>query len=1562
MSEKINNPKPLLISDKLNSKINSNKTLHLPNKNTIKSKFLGSPNPHTTKHKQHISIKDATNNSLTPFINTSSLNNLYSLNSSNINSVNNNYSNDNNNINNNNNIDNLDNNNNNNNENNNNNNIEKIDYLNVYNNKFLKEKYQLKKLSSKQILDQINYYNQNSKSNFKCQEFYINNNARNNKKFKMKKTNKISTTKYNIITFIPKSLIIQFIKLSNVYFLFTAIIQSIKIISPLTSFSAILPLIFVLLVSMIRELFEDLQRLKYDNLNNNEIIYVYDEKEKKFIEKKSEKILIGEILLIKENKTVPCDMIILDSNLNEGFCYVETSNLDGEKKLKNKICNNLTYGIFGGKKKLNFLDIIYNDYNKHLNENIKGYCECDLPNTELNKLSGKVELNVSKNNQINFPLTINQMILKGSIIKNTGWVVGFAIYIGSNNKIIMNSKKPRIKLSLIEKKMNKLLIFIFIFLMFLCCLSSILYKIYYNKHKKFYFEFIKFDYSIKTESFLVFFTYFLLLNTLIPISLMITLEFVKFLLGMFMKWDCDLYSFKKKYFCGAKTVSIIEELGNVNFIFSDKTGTLTCNKMQFRFGIIGNKLYEYIDNCIMENNSLFFENYNINDLNTYNFNNIINSIKFGKKFFSNLLSENKQFLNDPTLCNGISESLNNIEKNEEFFIDILTIKEFWLACALTHECVIEKKKDNYFYTGISPDDVELVKTARDQGFTLMNSNVNERKVKIGKNYIKTFELLHVLHFSSERKRMSIILKDIENDKIILYCKGADCEIKNRLNYNMKKSKIKKYIEDKINEFSQKGFRTLMIAYKFIEKEFYQKWHRKLKNSEMNLINKNKLVDLCYDDVENNLTLLGATVVEDKLQDDVPETIKEIRMSGIKMWVLTGDKIDTAENIAKSCNLIDNFNKIFRIKMNDENYKDEIYENKSILKFFNEFNEFILEEKKKEEIIYKNINLNYSNLNIDINKHFFNKNLSNSSCENSSFNMLNNNNNNNNNINFNNYKINNVNIINYENNNNNNNNNKNNNKNNININININNNENNNNNNNNNENDKINNSNGIKKEKNSLKKLNSFKKSLLKNISIYNNKNDEEKIKNYYETGMINFKKKFPIFCIIIESPILSKIFQNRLLTKDFLSIAVLANTVICCRVSPLQKSNVIKEIKNYDKKIITLAIGDGGNDVSMINEANIGIGIFGEEGMSAVKASDFSIGEFKFLRRLLFFHGRNNNNRIGQLIVYFFYKNFVFSISQILFGFFCFMSGQTILDDWLITGFNLVFTSLPLAIQALTDFDVLESDSKECKKLMPYLYRESRDVNRNFNFYKICFNLTKGLIISVFCFYSIIFADYGTTFNKNGDYGTLWFVSIKVYTMILFNVSVNLCLNVRFFVWFFPFVLILTSFFLYLGCLFFFHYNIYFNICGTLIETLKSLRFYFNLLVVVGFNFLVDFAINSYFFFFDFQVSKELMIERKNKHKNNKLIKKFFHNISCVTGIIIKNNEIDENVFDSEISKNNKIFLNRNKTLNMNFKYQSQIVLKKSMTLMNLKNGCNYSLIKNKNLMNSKIINIKGIK
>ena len=244
------------------------------------------------------------------------------------------------------------------------------------------------KLSNYFDLD-LSFYNNKKQKRF--HEFFINDNQKN---FKLKHpNNKLSTTKYNIFTFFPKSLIIQFVRLSNVYFLTTAIIQSIPIISPLSSYTAIVPLIFVLSVSIIREFIEDLSRLKYDNMNNNEEVYVFRNGE--FIKSISETIKVGEIILIKEGENVPCDIILIDSNLNDGLCYVETSNLDGEKNLKNKLCNILTYGLFCEKKHVKFEKIFTT--NKIIKNNIliSGFVQCDLPNIDLNKIDGNITININ---------------------------------------------------------------------------------------------------------------------------------------------------------------------------------------------------------------------------------------------------------------------------------------------------------------------------------------------------------------------------------------------------------------------------------------------------------------------------------------------------------------------------------------------------------------------------------------------------------------------------------------------------------------------------------------------------------------------------------------------------------------------------------------------------------------------------------------------------------------------------------------------------------------------------------------------------------------------------------------------------------------------------------------------------------------------------------------------------------------------------------------------------------------------------------------------------------------
>ena len=240
-----------------------------------------------------------------------------------------------------------------NNDNNNNNNNNE----NKNKNKNIKQK-QLSSLSVKTNMSRVKFY-----------EFYLNDNKKNKATYNYK-NNEITTTKYNFLTFIPKSLIIQFARLPNVYFLATAIIQSIPLISPLTSVTAIIPLLFVLMVSMIRDLIEDLSRLTYDRLNNNEEVIVF--RDGKFIKSISSSLNVGEVILIYENKQIPSDMIIIDSNLNDGMAYVETSSLDGEKNLKPKIANNNLKGFF--KNKLNYPEEKIENCKIFYGMKIKGFC------------------------------------------------------------------------------------------------------------------------------------------------------------------------------------------------------------------------------------------------------------------------------------------------------------------------------------------------------------------------------------------------------------------------------------------------------------------------------------------------------------------------------------------------------------------------------------------------------------------------------------------------------------------------------------------------------------------------------------------------------------------------------------------------------------------------------------------------------------------------------------------------------------------------------------------------------------------------------------------------------------------------------------------------------------------------------------------------------------------------------------------------------------------------------------------------------------------------------------
>uniref|UniRef100_A0A8C1X8S7 Phospholipid-transporting ATPase n=1 Tax=Cyprinus carpio TaxID=7962 RepID=A0A8C1X8S7_CYPCA len=632
-------------------------------------------------------------------------------------------------------------------------------------------------------------------------------------------------------TFLPLNLYEQFKRAANLYFLCLLILQIIPQISTLPWYTTLVPLVLVPCMCFLREWMDkEINNRRCDVLLN---------------ETRWMNLQVGDVVRLKKNEFIPADILLLSSSNPNSLCYVETAELDGETNLKFKMGLKVTDEL---SSVVSFSALIM----------------CEEPNNRLDKFVGTMIWDAQS-----YPLDLDNMLLRGCKIRNTDECHGLVIFAGNDTKIMRNGGKTRFKRTLIDKLMNYMVYTIFGLLVLLCAGLAIGHTYWYESiGSKAWYLYDGLGYSSSYRGFLSFWGYIIILNTMVPISLYVSVEVIRLGQSKFINWDLQMYYADKDTPAKARTTTLNEQLGQIEYIFSDKTGTLTQNIMAFKKCTIKGRTYG-------ETNHQPYINFPFSPIFTQ-----------PVDFSWNKHADNKFQFEDSFLVSCIRS-----KKDPQ-------ILEFFKLLSLCHTVMVEHKGDELVYQAASPDEGALVTAARNFGFVFL-SRTQDTITIMELDHEETYEMLALLDFNSDRKRMSIILR-FPDGKIRLYCKGADTVIYQRLDAN---SQNKETTQEALDIFANETLRTLCLCYKDISQAEFDAWSQKHQAASVSMGNRDEALDLVYEEIEKNLLLIGATAIEDKLQDGVPETIAKLAKADIKIWVLTGDKKETAENIGFSCQLL-----------------------------------------------------------------------------------------------------------------------------------------------------------------------------------------------------------------------------------------------------------------------------------------------------------------------------------------------------------------------------------------------------------------------------------------------------------------------------------------------------------------------------------------------------------------------------------------------------------------------------------------------------------------------------------
>ncbi|CAL9229196.1 unnamed protein product [Arabidopsis halleri] len=971
---------------------------------------------------------------------------------------------------------------------------------------------------------------------------YINDPDRTNERFEFT-GNSIKTAKYSVFTFLPRNLFEQFHRVAYIYFLVIAVLNQLPQLAVFGRGASIMPLAFVLLVSAIKDAYEDFRRHRSDRVENNRLALVFEDNQ--FREKKWKHIRVGEVVKVQSNQTLPCDMVLLATSDPTGVVYVQTTNLDGESNLKTRYAKQETL--------LKAADM----------ESFNGFIKCEKPNRNIYGFQANMEIDGRR-----LSLGPSNIILRGCELKNTAWALGVVVYAGGETKAMLNNSGAPSKRSRLETRMNLEIILLSLFLIVLCTIAAATAAVWLRTHRDdldtilFY---RRKDYSERPggknykyygwgwEIFFTFFMAVIVYQIMIPISLYISMELVRIGQAYFMTNDDQMYDESSDSSFQCRALNINEDLGQIKYLFSDKTGTLTDNKMEFQCACI-----EGVDYSAREPADSEHLGYSI-------------------EVDGNILKPKMRVRVDPVLLQltKTGKATEEAKRANEFFLSLA-------ACNTIVPIVTNTSDPNVKlvdYQGESPDEQALVYAAAAYGFLLIERTSGHIVINV-RGEMQRFNVLGLHEFDSDRKRMSVIL-GCPDMSVKLFVKGADSSMFSVMDESyggvIQETKIQ------LHAYSSDGLRTLVVGMRELNDSEFEQWHSSFEAASTALIGRAGLLRKVAGNIETNLRIVGATAIEDKLQRGVPEAIESLRIAGIKVWVLTGDKQETAISIG--------------------------------------FSSRLLTRNMRQIVINSN-------------------------------------------------------------------------------------------------------------------SLDSCRRSLEEANATISSNDESDNV------------------ALIIDGTSLIYVLDNDL--EDVLfQVACKCSAILCCRVAPFQKAGIVALVKNRTSDM-TLAIGDGANDVSMIQMADVGVGISGQEGRQAVMASDFAMGQFRFLVPLLLVHGHWNYQRMGYMILYNFYRNAVFVLILFWYVLFTCYTLTTAITEWSSVLYSVIYTAVPTIIIGILDKDL----GRRTLLDHPQLYGVGQRAE-GYSTTLFWYTMIDTIWQSAAIFFIPMFAYWGSTIDTS-SLGDLWTIAAVV--------------------------------------------------------------------------------------------------------------------------------------------------------------------------------------------------------